>query len=294
MMDIFAGIRFATARLLDRLTNREHVGDWNTVGGDEHVTKLAELNALAAPAARPTYSWSGPNDTGGRGWFLGATRKAAHPGRVGKAIKPWCVVVHTTDMLPHTFNALVHAWTTNADRGACAHFLIGRTPEEGLVQFVPVTRNANHAGGKPAHGWFRSGVAGYRIHPNTVSVGIEVSNAGALRKMPDGKWYQYSYSERKIVGKAFAPEDVHVDERGKGWHKPTQYQLDTLSMLLDEIETQLAPVPAKIITAPNGVVPAYGRIPNPERPRVVGHVTLDPNRKSDPGPVIMELLAARA
>lgn len=48
-----------------------------------------------------------------------------------------------------------------------------------MVQFAPITRNANHAGGK-THGWWytRAGGRGRLIHPNTVAVGIELDNAG--------------------------------------------------------------------------------------------------------------------
>jgi hypothetical protein len=83
------------------------------------------------------------------GWWRGARRQPAHPGRVGGRCTPWAVVVHTTDMAPGTWDGLMRRLQRDAGRGAGAHFWLGRTPEQGLVQSVAVDRNANHAVARP-------------------------------------------------------------------------------------------------------------------------------------------------
>lgn len=220
-------------------------------------------------------------------WWPRAVRKPAHHGRVGPAIKPWVIVLHTTDMLPRTFDAIVKSWTTTAGAGQCAHFLIGRTPTEGVIQFVPIDRNSNHAGGT-THGWFL--VDGKRVHPNTVSVGIEIHNAGQLRLI-DGKWRSWDYDHKQPQGDPFDPADVEVDayRPTRGWHKLTQYQHDTLTALLADLESVLAPTPANVTIESNGLqINPWATVTSF---RIVGHVTLDPDRKTDPGPEVMREFA---
>lgn len=231
-------------------------------------------------------------------WHPAATRRPAHPGRIGTRINPWAIVLHTTDMLPDTFGALVNSWTTQKGKGQCAHFLIGRTPEQGLIQFAPIDRNANHAGGSkeiepgkwvPDHGWFRT-TKQLLIHPNLVSVGIEIHNAGQLRLI-DGQWRSWDYGRKRPQGFPFDPADVEVDLRRKdrGWHKLTQYQHDTLTALLHALDARLAPVPDGISIETNGPqVHPWAKVTSV---RIVGHVTLDPDRKTDPGPEVMREFA---
>lgn len=87
-------------------------------------------------------------------------------------------------MVPGTYAALVRAWQTKPGAGNAAHFLIGRHDIDGVTQFAPITRNANHAGGK-THGWWSSGAR--LVHPNTIAVGIELDNAGRLARAA-GRW----------------------------------------------------------------------------------------------------------
>ena len=238
----------------------------------------AIMNLLTQLAAVFTRAWT---------WWSRAIRKPAHRGRVGPAIKPWAIVLHTTDMLPGTFDAIVKSWTTTAGVGQCANFLIGRTPEQGTVQFVPIDRNSNHAGG-PTHGWFL--VDGKRVHPNTVSIGIEIHNAGQLR-LVDGKWRSWDYQHKQPQGDPFEPADVEVDQHRptRGWHRLTQYQHDTLTALLADLEAVLAPMPANVTVESNG--PQTSQWAKVQSCRIVGHVTLDPARKTDPGPEVMREFA---
>jgi hypothetical protein len=254
---------------------RQRLGDDHVAGGDSHDE-----------AADP--SWDG-------GRYLGARWAPAHPGRVGRAIRPWAVVVHTTDMRPETFGALVRAWGARPGAGNAAHFVLGRTPDEGLVQVVDVGRNANHAGGQPRHGWF-TGAGGELVHPNLVSVGIEVHNAGLLVR-DRGQWRTWRRDSGRLVpiGAPIPDADVEPDarHRDRGWHRPTAYQLGELERLLAAIAacSLVRPWPVGWGVRPSGEPPPWA-------PRVlhympiVGHVTLDPARKTDPGPMLSSWLNA--
>lgn len=231
-----------------------------------------------------------PEWDGGR--YRGARWAQIHPGRDGGAIKPWGVVVHTTDMHPDRFDPLVRAWQRSAGRGAGAHFLLGRTPAQGLVQMVDVGRNGNHAGGL-THGWFNAGAG--RIHPNNVTIGIEVHAAGGVRLI-DRVWR--TVSDGKPFGAPLPAADVQPDPKrpGRGWHVPNAYQLAELERLLDA----LAQCPVVVRSPPRVDVEPNGE-PPPWAPRidwmgmvVVGHVTLDPSDKSDPGPALSAWLRSRA
>lgn len=285
------GFLLSIPRALQALLARVPVGDWDTLGPTDEARDDRELPRAAPPAPAPNWV---------DGWYGGAITKPAHPRRGGGPIRPWSVVVHTTDMAPNTFQPLVRNWTTKEGQRNAAHFILGRTSEDGLVQVLPITRNGAHAGaggGKP-HGWYRT-VAGKLIHPNSVAVGIEVHCAGLLY-LHKGQWIEMEGSPRapKKGGPVYPASDVEVDPRFnglRGWHKPTAYQVEQLALLLAELDEVLAPVPKGITLKPSGIVPSYGRATNC---RFVGHVSLDPERKSDPGVPIMRWLrewcAARA
>lgn len=250
--------------------------------GGEDETAAAELEA----------AWAG-------GWWRPATRRDAHPGRIGGRCRPTWAVVHTTDMHPATWPGLQRRLQAEAGRGAGAHFWLGRTPEQGLVQSVSVDRNANHAGGA-THGWFVAG--GQRLHPNSYSVGIEVHCAGAVI-VHGGHWYAIDRSRdvdgdgRRDVAPTGAPlpdAEIEADPRrpGRGWHRPSAWQLEQLAALLAALAgcPLRAPAPAGWSVRPNGSpqgwAPAVviGGLP------VVGHVTLDPADKLDPWPPLSRWL----
>lgn len=244
-------------------------GSWMTSGPSPQA-----VSPVAAPAPRSSGTWKD-------GICSLATFKGAHPGRVGGPIQPWAIVVHTTDMLPGEFLALVDAWISRAADGACAHFLIGR--DGTILQFIPITRNGNHAGG-PQHGVFVVGF--HTIHPNLVAVGIEVHCAGGVR-LVNGQW---RLVEGGVAhGAPLDPAEVTPDPArpGRGWHQMTKAQTDALRMLVTEIQGAIAPMPAGataksvIEAAPAWAVSARG----PQWPRVVGHVELDAANRSDPWPL---------
>jgi N-acetyl-anhydromuramyl-L-alanine amidase AmpD len=181
-------------------------------------------------------------------------------------------------MHPSTHDALIRAWTTKPGAGNCAHFLIGRTPEQGIHQFCQITRNGNHAGGSNGHGWYRT-PDGRLLHPNTVAVGIEVDNAGRLYRNINGVWMHADSN------KAVDPADVYVDPRGAGWHAVTAYQFQALEELLLDLRRCLLPMPEGSRIVANGDHKKEG-VPwaVPWGAVIAGHATLDPKRKSDPGP----------
>ncbi len=207
----------------------------------------------------------------------------AHPGRVGGLITPQTLIVHTTDTYPGGFNAIVKSWTTTPGAGNGAHFLIGRGPGDGVVQFVSILRNANHAGGKDCGGFLLP--SGAVVHPNTCSVGVELDNAGRLVNV-GGKW-KHPDTQKEIPA-----ADVFVDSRGHGWHAVTQYQIDTLFKLWTDLKPVLLQKPWPAGTRPTykGTYAANG-VPWAEvtNPILTGHATTNPIQKTDPGPQVMAL-----
>jgi N-acetylmuramoyl-L-alanine amidase-like protein len=221
-----------------------------------------------------------------KGEYSGAAQLPAHARRVGGPITPRAVVVHTTDMLPNAWGALLRAWNQTIGGGACAHFLIGRDPKQGLTQMVSVLRNANHAGGNPHGWWVEEHREGIHVHPNTIAVGIEVHAAGRLEWLTkDRAVFQ---EDHKTLGEfSVSAGEVHVDDLGRPWHKLTEYQLETLEAVL----LALKPVLHDIGTLQPLANAAY--VKNRSKwdtsyavataSSLVGHVTLDTINRSDPG-----------
>ncbi len=230
------------------------------------------------------------------GWYTRARKFPIHPGRIGVEIDTEVTVVHTTDMLGGMAN-LVKRWTLDRNNGVGAHFLLGRRaaapteieyekwPSAGLVQLVPVNRNGNHAGGG---GTFVSG-SGAIVHPNRVSVGIEIDCAGHLgRRQANGTFVH------KDSGKVIPEADVYIDERGVGWHRVTDYQFLVLDALLGALDAHQKPVRAGLHITPKGTYKDNGVVWGATMScRVVGHVSLNPTGKTDPGPQVMKWLRER-
>ena len=237
------------------------------------------------------------------GWWASATRRDANSGRVGGFIQPFAVVVHTTDIPPDSLSGLLDRWTGEPGNYDCAHFVIGRDASIGVVQLVPITRNANHAGAANAciqangiavtrnadktcpagsvntvlHGWFVAGAQ--KWHPNSVSIGIEVHCAGRVVQ-EGGVWL---WKETGSANVTIPDEDVVPDpaRSGVGYHTVTQYQYEQLSSLLEALEGQLVAMPDGCVAQSYEQVPPYGQFPTARR---VGHVSLDARERGDPWP----------
>src|SRR5215831_15402770 len=256
--------------------------DWDTYPVGDQIISIEGcfLDGDAGPS--PTRAAGVFKD----GWWSLAQQRPAFPGRIGAAIQPFAVVVHTTDMTPETLDGLLHRWTTEAGLGDCAHFVIGRDADSGLVQLAPITNNANHAGGS-GHGSFVAGTQSW--HPNTVSVGIEIHCAGAVRQV-GGAWRLVDGGVPQ--GAALPDEDVVPDPHrpGRGWHKVTDYQYEQLAALLDGLEGELSELPAGCVARSIEQPPAYGVFASG---RMVGHVSLHAAQRGDPWPPTCDWMRAR-
>lgn len=147
-------------------------------------------------------------------------------------------------------------WLTNPARKVSAHLVIGR--DGSITQLVPFDRIAWHAG--------RSSWEG-RIGLNRYSLGIELDNAGRLRRRGNHwqAWFGGEYDDSEVI------EAVHKHETEScGWHTFTPEQIE-------------ATLQVGIL-----LINRYGVRD------VVGHDDISPGRKSDPGPAFsMESFRAR-
>lgn len=244
-------------------------GEWKTVGPDPAEYPVVTAGDIAHVAEKVNVG----EFKEGR-WSL-ATYKEMFAGRIGRAIVPRTMVVHTTDMRPGTFSALVRNWTRQLGAGNGAHFLIGRTAADGVVQFAPIHRNSNHAGGADC-----GSIGG--LHPNTASVGVEVHGCGRLRQV-NGKWMDWEKVE--VIPDA----DVYLDDKGRGWHKATEYQLDMVKRLWTALRPTLRAWPTGTKVQPSATYASQNvAYAAPVSPALVGHVSMNPLRKSDPGPQWMK------
>ena len=237
------------------------------------------------PSERPFAPFSG-------GWCSLATRRDAHPSRIGGAITPFAIVLHTTDMVPGSFNGLIHRWQTEAGKKNGAHFVIGRDETQGTVQLASIYNNIGHAGdntGGTTHGNFVSGTNTW--HPNNVSVGIEIHCAGGVRQH-EGEWRLFESPGHGMPAvpkyEALAESDVIPDPArpGRGWHTVTDYQYRQLEALLAGLDATLADLPQGCVAQSRTQQPQPWGVFNDGR--VVGHVSLDAGNKSDPWPQVCE------
>ena len=126
--------------------------------------------------------------------------------------------------------------------------MIGRAGE--IVQTVPFNKKAWHAG---KSSW------GNLDGMNQYSIGIELVNAGKLRKRSDGKWVNWA---NELI-----PEDEVSIARHKaettdaGWHEYSEIQIKAAIQLASLLNQQY---------------------PFTD---VLGHEDISPHRKTDPGPL---------
>lgn len=254
----------------------------------EMLRRLAELgnHDLAGPDHPPEIVdiVLPPHPSWLHGWWQEARIIPAHPGRIGGPISPFAIVDHTTDMLPDEWDVLLRTIGVTPGKGNAFHFVIGRNAAEGVVQCVPIDRNANHAGG-PEHGEYQDRDA--RHHPNLVAVGIEIHCAGGVRQVED-RWRLVE--DGKAHGLPIPDSDVIPDplRPGRGWHRVTDYQYERLGRLHADLEHVLAPMPPGLTARSLYEAPPSWAVTLSAR--IVGHVNLDAKNRSDPWPQTLRWL----
>lgn len=140
------------------------------------------------------------------------------------------------------------SWLTNPQAQASAHLLIGRDGK--IAQLVGFDKRAWHAG---------KSVWGQLENMNQFSIGIELVNAGKLRKNSAGQWVDMSM---KVIPADEVTLAKHRNDGVEaGWHEYTEEQLEValnLALLLNS---------------------KY------HFKDVLGHEDVSPGRKVDPGPL---------
>ncbi len=140
------------------------------------------------------------------------------------------------------------SWFLNPTAQASAHVVIGRDGQ--IVQMVPFNKMAWHAG-KSSWGLLES--------MNRYSIGIELVNAGKLRKRADGKWINWA---NNVIPEDEATVATHKDETSPaGWQEYTQLQIDTAIKVASTLNITY------------------------QFTDVLGHEDISPKRKVDPGPL---------
>jgi N-acetylmuramoyl-L-alanine amidase len=171
---------------------------------------------------------------------------------VGKPFEgglPDTIVIHFT-----AGGSLESAVNTLCDpkSSASAHLVIGRDGKiVQLAGFNIVTWHAGKSSMKEPSGNVRSGI-------NQYSIGIEIDNAGLLKKKEDGSfvtWFGKNIPNNEVVSGIHRNESV-----SKFWHAYTEKQIE---LVYDICESLIAFYGIKYI---------------------VGHEEIAPVRKSDPGP----------
>jgi N-acetylmuramoyl-L-alanine amidase len=165
------------------------------------------------------------------------------PNFSSEKLKQEFIIIHYTE--GQSLEGTV-TWLTNKDSGVSCHLVIGR--DGTVVLLVPFDRQAWHAGNSE---WKE------RKRLNRYSIGIELDNAGLLKKTPQG-WqasFKRVYPDEEVL--------VAVHKIGSevyGWHIFPPKQIDSC------------------VDVCAALVKEYGI------QEIVGHDDIAPKRKWDPGP----------
>jgi len=162
-----------------------------------------------------------------------------------RVIRPIYLIIHYT--AGTTAEGAIQ-WFLKPQARASAHFVVDR--DGSVTQMVPMHRRAWHAGHSQ---W------GELRDLNSFSIGIELVNAGKLRRSANGLWHTWS-------GKTIPDDQVsvamHKNEKAEqGWHEYTDQQIETVTQMGIAIANH------------------YGIAD------VLGHDDVAPKRKVDPGPL---------
>lgn len=159
------------------------------------------------------------------------------------ALNPTYLIMHFTAG-SSAESSIAHLLKKSAK--ASAHLVIGR--DGAITQLVPFNKVAWHAGVSRWHN-----IVGLNRH----SIGIELDNAGKLKKQGDQwrSWFGRGYADEEVLVEAHKHEDV-----ASGWQTYTEAQL---------------------LAATEAAQAIFGRYGLSD---VLGHDDIAPNRKTDPGP----------
>ncbi|MGA6828056.1 N-acetylmuramoyl-L-alanine amidase [Nitrospira sp. NS4] len=137
-------------------------------------------------------------------------------------------------------------WLTNPEAKASAHLILAR--DGSICQLAPFNVKTWHAG---VSNW--EGLSGL----NSYSIGIEMDNAGPLKKVGDQyqAWFGTLYAEDQVI---YAKH--RLDEEPRWWQAYTEVQIQRALEL------------AQLLVRHYGLKD------------VVGHEDIAPDRKRDPGP----------
>lgn len=161
----------------------------------------------------------------------------------GKTLQPDYIIIHYT--AGSSADASIR-WLCNSQANASAHIVIGRDGE--ITQLVNFNKVAWHAG---RSSWDD------KNYLNSYSIGIELDNAGVLRKQGDQwvTWFGKAIDESEVM---VATHKNRSEEAG--WHTYTSAQIEACRELCSAL---CAKYPIK---------------------EILGHDDIAPQRKTDPGP----------
>jgi hypothetical protein len=160
------------------------------------------------------------------------------------------------------------------ERAASWHTLITRTGE--ILCSVPFRRGSWHAGGASAARFGLKNkrwdiVKGADASANSLMIGIELENVGEVRQLKDGRWSGWPFGEGGKNG-PMVPEADTIVRGKKRYHNFPEAQETAARRLL------------------RAIVEEYGL---DEQAVSWSHLKIDPTRKSDPGPVWLEMVLPR-
>lgn len=156
---------------------------------------------------------------------------------------PDTIVIHYT--AGSSRESSVNTLTSKSSK-ASAHLVIGRDGK--ITQLVPFDTIAWHAGNSSYKG---------RVGLNSYSIGIEIDNAGILKKSGNSytAWFGRLYDEADVM------EGVHRNRNTPNyWHRYTEWQIEICKEICQLL------------------IEKYGI------KTIVGHEEISPIRKIDPGP----------